>query len=1204
MRLKKLILQGFKSFRNRTIIGFDQGITGIVGPNGGGKSNIMDALFWVMGEQSVRHLRGKIMSDLIFSGSDKYPASSFAEVSLVLDNFNNRPFHIANKVLSPSEIQLTRKLYRNGESEYRINGTLCRMKDIQEIFMDIGAGTKSYSIIAQGEIDRLINSRPSERRIIIEEVAGITKFKSRKKDSIRKLEKTKENLNYIEDLKVELLRSLEQLEKQTEKARRGKFLKENIRELDLKVTSQEVYSCLNDVRKNIINYNNLSLDLNSWIAKKSKLELDTQKKKIKIDELANKVNFLQQNLNEQSTNLALNKQGLDVTIKNIESKNKEIKNRENELEEINKLVFKLNEDLDKLYSQKEEISNNNSNESKISENRERLIFLQEDNKKINENLQDLNESIADKKISIEKNNKEVTEIDKELVKLNEDIKRIEKERLNLESEQENLLGKINELKADYKGIDNEINLENDSFLKLENQFKIYEHNKVDINSKLSLVRDLIEENKRATVSKTFLSDENHLDFSFIASIIEFDSQYRKVISSLLSILENFLICGSNSFTKVFNWFDENQTESLSTIYKSNYLEVDFVLDDKWGKITPIIDIIKIKESYKRRVASLLSGFYIVEKLNKNNLSELLSQLNKLSYKAISSLDGDIVIKNIHNQVVLEFNLKSFESKSIIAQESRVNEYLEVKEDLDQKLSDYKVKLGDKSEYMAKLINEKNELDRNIFEVKSNHLTLISKINILNNTIDSSYNRKKDLNKKKDRIIYDINFISKQYHESLSVRQNYIDKIRKNTNNIIRIENELNIYENKDNNFKEKVLLQSIRVQLEALNSQTSAMHSQLDREKIRLSNNQFIIEMSKKELNELELKANELSKLEIELSKKLEKLSSDLDYTRLEHGELAREVKDLSKEIYNLNSKISNAEKDLGYFKSSIKQSGDIEKIVVSDIFEKYNVNLRECVGNYVEFTDSEYSELDDISNVFFIEGENGLQKIEAIPYSFIKSDKTEIKNIKNILKNHKREFSRIGDINWQAIEEFDKQKKRYDFLSIEEEKLRKSYEDLQHTIDKIDDRSKEKFKDTFNTINNCFRRVFPVVFGGGEARLGIYGDFDDPECGIEVFAQPPGKNMKSMTLLSGGEKALTAIALIFGIFLIKPSPFCFLDEVDAPLDDANVIRFNELLKEISSKSQFVLITHNRNTMKLNNTLYGITMQEPGISNAVSVELQ
>jgi chromosome segregation protein len=328
-----------------------------------------------------------------------------------------------------------------------------------------------------------------------------------------------------------------------------------------------------------------------------------------------------------------------------------------------------------------------------------------------------------------------------------------------------------------------------------------------------------------------------------------------------------------------------------------------------------------------------------------------------------------------------------------------------------------------------------------------------------------------------------------------------------------------------------------------------------------------------------------------------------LDLLKDQIAQVLLSMQEKETELKEINSRINKIEKENVELELKTNQMIQEEELLAKDVFERYKIDLRAVIMKHLDVVSDKVTELKDLSAMYMMETEDGPKAIEIQPYEFEKRFPGQIKEAKEKYKDYRTEFNRLGEINWAAIEDYDRQKLRHDFLKTQEEELKKSLTDLETAIAHIDEKSKERFKEAFADVNERFSKVFPIIFGGGEARLEIIGDLDSIECGVDIVAKPPGKKMTSITLMSGGEKAMTAVSLIFSIFLVKPSPFCLLDEVDAPLDDANVGRFNELLREMSSESQFILITHNKKTMELNDTLYGVTMQEPGVSKAVSVQL-
>ena len=403
--------------------------------------------------------------------------------------------------------------------------------------------------------------------------------------------------------------------------------------------------------------------------------------------------------------------------------------------------------------------------------------------------------------------------------------------------------------------------------------------------------------------------------------------------------------------------------------------------------------------------------------------------------------------------------------------------------------------------------------------------------------------------------------------------------------------------------QKQVEAKSFESTLKSLNSQIEDLNGQIERLNQRLESNKTLVETYNTEIDQIILELENLEASNKETSTVLSDKEDVLNLLKDSLGQLLLSMKDREDEVKEISSKINKNQREITEFEVKLSQYIIEEEQNTRNIFEKYQIDLRDVLGKFLSYEESDYTDLKDVNSMFWMETEEGLKEIERKEFEFVRRYGQDLKECSEKLKNYRQEFGRLGDINWQAIEDYDRQKLRADFLKIQETELKSSLDDLQKAIAHIDEKSKARFNTAFEEVQSRFQKVFPIIFGGGSADLRIVGNVDDPECGIEIVAQPPGKKMQNINLMSGGEKAMTAVSLVFSIFLVKPSPFCLLDEVDAPLDDANVGRFNELLREMSSDSQFILITHNKKTMELNDTLYGVTMQEPGVSKAVSVQL-
>jgi len=1221
VRLKRLVVQGFKSFKDRTTIHFEDGITGIVGPNGCGKSNVVDALFWVMGEQSAKHLRGTSMKDVIFSGSSKYKPASWAEVTLVLENHEGKHIHIGQKVASPSEIQLTRKLYRNGESEFRINSFPCRLKDIQEVFMDTGAGAKSYSIIAQGEINKLIQAKPLERRAMIEEVAGITKFKARRKESLKKIEQTQTNLKRLADIKTEIESNLSFLQKQAEKANRAKTLKEKIKNYELIVNSHKVYNSLKSLKDGESTINRSTIDLETWKTEKDKLELETQKDSLKKTELTEKIDISQAEYNKVSRELAAKEERLKLLKENSGAKEKEIASRENDIREVGPVIEERNEKLSQIKDTLSRIQNleeegidftkweKDLEEMKIDLD-SKIAGLESLDEKIKEKTEQISkierELIKNTSLNeeyfyqLERTDKEIEELEKNAYGFSDEISR-ERETVNkakkyldeLEDQKASLLTKIEKSKKSY------FNLEEDK--------KNRETKLTQIRSNINSLTDLNDSYEGIQEGAShFLKSDFSKDLKLLGPLFKCEDKFTKAVESLLCEISETVWGNKYSFEDVFSWLRENDQKGLDILLKvkergtsrENFESMGF------SEVFALEDILNIEADYQEVLRPLFKGLYIVPELKSLDIEKIDEEAN---FKALVSLDGEVLIKNREEGTYLSLRPLRNHSQGIIERNNKISLFKEELKEIEDALSEFIP--GFEKAQTELLDNEKflESVRTQLVDAKTDHAGKNSSFemrlkNIQSNTqrLEILKTRKNEISNKKVSVLELEEKLQKELDESIADRSELQTLYKNQENDQTALKT---TYESsRDDFYKNKVELSSYEERTKDLISQIEDINNQITRLNVRLEkDNEKIVE----EKEALEKNAREI----INLSEKNKEIANTLndkkDVLGLVKDDLEEVMKNISKNdnmIKSLEKKMAKADKDLAQIEVKLSQYIEDEENIVKNIFEKHHIDLRESVSTFLEMKN--FDQLSDISEIFQMETEFGPEDIQKIPYEFKKRAPGEVKEFEGKLNRNKKEFYQLGDINWQAIKDYEKQKRRFDFLKEQEQELIASLEDLEKAIDHIDFKSKERFKVAFDEVREKFKRIFPIIFGGGNADLRLVGSFEDPECGVDIIAQPPGKKMQNVTLMSGGEKALTAVCLLFAIFLIKPSPFVLLDEVDAPLDEANVGRFNELLKELSNQSQFILITHNKKTMSLNDTLYGITMQEPGVSKCVSVQLQ
>lgn len=1222
MKLKRLIVQGFKSFKDRTVIHFDEGITGIVGPNGCGKSNIVDALFWVMGEQSAKHLRGNNMKDLIFAGSEKFTPGAWAEATLVLGNDEGKHIHIGNKVSSPSEIQLTRKLYRNGETEYRINGQPCRLKDIQEVFMDTGAGAKSYSIIAQGEINRLVQAKPEERRSMIEEVAGITKFKVRKRESLKKIEQTQLNLGRLHDLQLEIEKNLKSLEKQAATAERARSLKEKIRRNDLVVNSHKAFDYLKELKESQASMSEKIVKLESWGLQKNELEVSLQEERVKKDGLTEKIEELQKTYNEVSRELAAAEERLNGLCRSITEKEQQIEQRNKDAEEAQTEVENRKARLNELEEQLEELKSHQDEDFDLEDLEEQVSILKDETQEEEQGLKQKKDELAElqgQKTKMEQilfqNSSKLEDYARSLQDMTQEIEHLEGQysgvNTELTEQRDNVFSlekQVNELEKKESSLKEEIKTKNETYKIQEESFKELSRESMKVESTLNSLVEInrslegAKEGAKALIEK--VGEQNASPFG---GLIKCDERHESAVQALLSPLLDLIVTKGGA-EQALSWCSENPDQALDLLVGHRPFEMSpegverlkLAID---GEVLPLSEVVTLEHENATELEELLRGFFLADDID----IKKLETLKGLNFAGLANRDGSKVLRREGGALVL-CSGKVDAASSVIQRNNQIQELEKKHEELSTSLQARNDELDELGEQSTQREQEYEQLRTKLLEVKSEYASEKSAYESKMSNLESGNERLEILKKRKAEM-------SAARLELLEQEEKNNDRSGELDEKIDEVESSLadesetlelkkERFESMRDELREKKLhAQSYESRLKGLQSQVEDVQGQIERQEQRVQSAEELIQKFEIEIEKMQQELEELEASNQDKATELHEQGEGLDLVKDELGQLLQEMQQREDQVKQLNSDINKNEKDVEKTKVRLDQLKHEEEQVVKNIFEKYRVDLRDVVSTYLNLDDNQLEKLHDVSSMYFMETEEGTEEISKEFYEFSRRYGQDLKDCEVKLRQYKSEFGKLGDINWQAIEDYERQKLRYEFLSVQEKELKESLDDLSLAIEHIDQKSKERFKVAFEEVNERFQKVFPIIFGGGNAQLKVIGDLNEPDCGVDIIAQPPGKKMQNINLMSGGEKAMTAVSLIFSIFLVKPSPFCLLDEVDAPLDDANVGRFNELLREMSKDSQFILITHNKKTMELNDMLYGVTMQEPGISKAVSVQL-
>lgn len=1168
IRLESVELKGFKSFANKTKIKFDNQITAVVGPNGSGKSNIADAIKWVLGEQSVKSLRGKKMDDVIFQGADEKKPMNMAEVNLSFDN--------KDRSLSSDYdlVKISRRIFRNGDNEYRLNGKRVRLKDIKELFLDTGIGKEGYSVIGQGRIDEILNSSNQERRNIFEEASGIATHKYRREESLKKLSKVDEDLEIIQrewDYKNKDKNKLEIETKNFEKyieiesllnekaylfyANKSKSLNEKnkdlIEQIKILKNNQEektrefdkINESLLPIAENIRDLENKYKNLNQSI-------LDNEKN---IDKYTNKINLDRQKL-------LYNKKDLERNNSDFKSYDEKFKNYE----------LSLKNQKDKLENTKNVIRNLEEKNRKLSEKKDESIALlssiQKEIERLKKEGDDLNKLIYDYDIDqktrtiLEKqrfeNNKIINE---KIQELNSDLSNLSKDLNELEKEKENLSKDIVEKNTNLEKIKekilNEINKKDD----LE---KAINQNKLSCKEEISnykIQKSLMERNEGYFYSvsdflrKTKNTEIEKLYINTLANLITVKSGYEEIIENLIG----------QGLQNIVTWSKKDTREIIN-----------FVNKNKLGRIT-FLPLDSIKQNKKARVEEkeVIAMAY-----------DLVSFDSKLENIINHFLSNTVVVKNIDDAVSLSNKIKGYRIISL---------------NLD-------------------LINTWGSMVAGVNKARKSNINILNrnkKINEIKSRINKLRNERNDL-------LENYNSLNIKLEENQRLRQTKEDELVEANENLIDIRS---IFDKK--NYQKQSLIQRIDELKESLNeSKEEENFKDIEKIKLKLSNvkkedeilkeksienGKLINDLSNeifKNKNSIEINTRDLNILENRISEdenSLLNLKQNIEFNQ-------KMKKSLEESLINLEKEISACENKVFDTKEKLKED-EKNKIKISmEIDEKKNSNHKLLsLSKNIENELNEYS-MKIVKFNYKLEAiSKDLKNLEDEIRPFISKSLEDLKenNYENSSKqikkeelfNLQKELTQVGFFDENSKEDFEKAYKEFEFLDKQKIDLEKSKKDIEKMIKKLEEDMKDEFIKNFNIIDEKFQRIFKELFMGGKAKLSLDSN-DLLDAGIDISACPPGKSTKNISLLSGGEKSLTAVALLFAIFETNPAPFSLLDEIDAAMDESNIKRYIDYLKSLSDKTQFIMITHRQTTMQLAEKIHGVTIGDGGISKIYSID--
>ena len=1179
MYLKSIEVHGFKSFANKIVFDFHKGITGIVGPNGSGKSNVADAVRWVLGEQSVKQLRGSSMQDVIFAGTENRKPLSYAYVAITLDNSDHQ------LAIDYEEVTVARRLYRSGESEYLINGSPCRLKEVSELFYDTGIGKEGYSIIGQGQIDRILSGKPEERRELFDEAAGIVKFKKRKATAQKKLENERDNLVRVNDILAELERQVGPLERQSEKAKTYLKKKSELKEYDVNMfllESEQIRSQQKDVEDKFqiadaqlkesnedyekirMEYEQLGQSMAQMDEKINSIRENISNTSVMKEKLESQIQILTEQIHtaemtdehlqsrldaidqekaqrsEQSATYIAEKEKLDEQLL-------EVQNRQNEAQEkltaVQQEIARCNQGIENGQKELYELLNNKAG---IQSKQQRFDTMLE---QINIRKAELGKRLLDRKTQEADLNTVLSDYQKELEAVSLEI-------IDSKKKEEELTGKEKEWRDKLR--------ENGRKLE-ENQTAFHKQ-----QSRLESLKNIAERydgygNSIRKVMEQKASNPGLL--GVVSDLIQVEKKYETAIETALGgNIQNIVTEDESTAKKMIGFLKQNRLGRatflpLTSVSAKGNPKNETLLDEE-GVLGIANRLVKCDKKYDEVATYLLGRVLVVDTIDhaialakKNHYSLHIVTLEGEYLSPGGSMTGG-AFKNSSNLLARKREIEELEQKvdSIrkelselknrredirTAIELNADELDQVKEELQQKylvqntakmnVDRAKQQRNESEAVFTGLMGEKQQIEQQIEEIDNNKKQILDEI-------EYSKKREQEINE-------EANAFQKILEEQAKLENEASQKLSN-----IQLETA---------NIKQKV--EFAQVNMDRINGEVE----KFDAERADLLENaaQSKEDAKKKQQDIEEIKktiaasGESHGKLEEELREsvaKKEQMSADYRGFFQKQEEISKRCNDLDKEIFRLNNQ-----------REKLKEAGEYQ---TNYLWEEYELTPHAAL----ELQNDIYDDL------------TALKKMVA-----------EVKD----------EIRKLGDVNVNAIEEYKEVSERYQFLKGQHDDLVEAEQTLVGIIEDLDSGMRKQFSEKFAEIQKEFDASFKHLFGGGHGTLELVEDEDILECGIRIIAQPPGKKLQNMMQLSGGEKALTAIALLFAIQALKPSPFCLLDEIEAALDDSNVTRFASYLNKLTKNTQFIVITHRRGTMAAADRLYGITMQEKGVSTLVSVNL-
>ncbi len=1170
MRLKSLEIKGFKSFADKTVVSFDEGITGIIGPNGCGKSNIIDSIRWVIGEQKISALRSENLEALVFNGSKTRSASGLAEVSLTFENTRN---------LLPTEfstVTVTRRFYKNGESEYRLNDVTCRLKDIHNLFLDTGVSNDSYAIIELGMVDDIIKDKENSRRRMLEQAAGITIYKTRKKEAKNKLDLTEQDLNRIEDLLFEINNQLKTLENQAKKAEKYYEIKKEYREISIELAKAALEG-FNITYKDLNEQQEIETD------KKIQLEAEIATEEAAIEQ--EKVGFIEKERALQSQQHEFN----DL-VQTLRTKENEKNLASQKLQYLREKETSLKEFLDKAEGQLKTIGDSiEYTQLHVGEEEAKLAELADRVETAKQSVEDKRLAFDEKRGSVDSLRGQYQQIqrsqfdaEKKVAVADTSIQNLQRAQTQLTEEKQNREYQLQQLENELKEKEEALEQKRVDLQQLQDQHERTKEQILETQSALEVLRNkLAEENRKLDSKKN--------EYALLKSLIDSMEGYPEsvkflhnnpswnhhapILSDIIYVKEEYRAAVENVLEPYLNYYVVNDLqEGLQAVHlldANQKGKANFFMLDRVNNFQPTethqpfdtikaTDVIEVEEKYKNLAQYMLGHVYIAnneEAIVNSNGSVVLEKHGKyvkgkftLTGGSVGLFEGKKIgraknLEKLHEQIVAQ-EVVVYALKAEI--QSKHNEVIGYNEQL-------------KEHAIRQTETEINQLTNQVFATKN-------KIENLQAAQQNAETRLEDISV---RLQDENDAISNTREELISLNL----RLKETAQSLAAIENEYQLAE-QDYNFATAEFNQS-NLQLTVQQSKINGLKQELVFKQNQLNDLHAQIENNTKQLSDA---SGAISESEEALKSAVDGL---VELMRKKQEE-EQKLNEADQAYYNLRNALQEKESAL---RMKVKSKEMIDHLL-TEIKDRLNELKLQLAGMKERLSVEFRVELDEILDQ-------------------ARTTETTLEELQATSDRMKKRLENMGEVNPTAIEAFTEMKKRYEFILEQKNDLVSAKESLLQTIQEVEATANQQFLDTFNKVRENFQKVFKALFTEEDtADMVLENPENLAETGIDIVAKPKGKRPSSITQLSGGEKTLTATALLFAIYLIKPAPFCILDEVDAPLDDANVGKFTNMIKKFSENSQFIIVTHNKMTMGAVDVIYGVTMQEPGVSKLVPVDFR